>query len=234
MIDVCITNLGKYNEGELCGEYLKLPATKEDVKALLSRIGVDGVLYEEIIITDYESDVGGLEKLLCEYESIDELNYLAAMLSKLDDRDLAKFEAALEHAKYTLSVEAMINLAQNLDCYEYYPDVMDYEDLGYYHAEQIETLSIPEHLEYYIDFESYGRDIAINEGGVLTEIGYVHRNEEDFTEYYKGCHIPDEYRIFAFPDPPDRMPIKQQLEMYGRMALAYTAADRKAPALEAR
>ena len=229
-----MTNLGKYNEGEMCGEYLKLPATKDDVKTLLSRIGVDGVLYEEIIITDYETDVGGLKQLFCEYESIDELNYLAAQLSDLDDRDLAKFEAALEHADHISSVEFLINLAQNLDCYEYYPDIMSYEDLGYYNAEQMESLLIPENLEYYIDFESYGRDIAINEDGVLTGIGYVCRNGEDFTEYYKGRHIPDEYRIFAFPDPPDRMPIKQQLEMYGRMAMAYTAADRHVPAIEAR
>ena len=53
MIEAFVTNLGKYSEGELSGEYLKLPATKEDVKALLSRIGVDGVLYEELFITDY-------------------------------------------------------------------------------------------------------------------------------------------------------------------------------------
>jgi hypothetical protein len=56
---------------------LKLPADKEDVQALLSRIGVDGVLYEEFFITDYETDVVGLYDYLGEYESIDELNYLA-------------------------------------------------------------------------------------------------------------------------------------------------------------
>ena len=41
MIKAYITNLGKYVEGELCGEYLTLPAEKSDVQALLARIGVD-------------------------------------------------------------------------------------------------------------------------------------------------------------------------------------------------
>jgi hypothetical protein len=57
---------------------------------------------------------------------------------------------------------------------------------------------------------------------------------ESFIEHYKGWHIPDEYRIFAYPNPPDRMPIKQQLEMYGRMAITHVAADRQAHAIEAR
>ncbi len=54
MIDAYITNLGKYVAGNFCGERLTLPADKEDVQALLARIGVDGVLYEEIIITEFQ------------------------------------------------------------------------------------------------------------------------------------------------------------------------------------
>ena len=45
LFEAYVTNLGKYNEGELVGEYLKFPATPEEVQALLKRIGVDGVRY---------------------------------------------------------------------------------------------------------------------------------------------------------------------------------------------
>jgi len=38
MFEVFITNLGRYVEGHLDGEYLKLPATTEQVQALLKRI----------------------------------------------------------------------------------------------------------------------------------------------------------------------------------------------------
>ena len=75
MLEAFITNLGRYNEGYLDGAYLKLPAEEEDVQALLKKIHVDGVRYEEIFITDYETDVPGLYDCLGEYDSIDELNH---------------------------------------------------------------------------------------------------------------------------------------------------------------
>ena len=45
LFEAYITNLGKYNEGELVGETLKFPTTTEEVQGLLKRIGVDGVRY---------------------------------------------------------------------------------------------------------------------------------------------------------------------------------------------
>lgn len=62
-----ITNLGKYNEGALVGEYLKFPTTTEEVQALLKRIGIDGVRYEEIFITDYDGDMPELYANFGEY-----------------------------------------------------------------------------------------------------------------------------------------------------------------------
>ena len=53
LFEAYITNLGKYNEGELVGETLKFPTTTEEVQALLKRIGVDGVRYEEFFITTF-------------------------------------------------------------------------------------------------------------------------------------------------------------------------------------
>ena len=94
LFEAYITNLGKYNEGRLVGETLKFPATTEEVQALLKRIGVDGVRYEEIFITSFDGDVLGLYDHLGEYESIDELNHLAHVLSDLDQSDIEKFEPA--------------------------------------------------------------------------------------------------------------------------------------------
>ena len=55
ILEAYITNLGKYTEGQLVGETLKFPTTTEEVQALLKRIGVDGVRYEEIFIQDYQT-----------------------------------------------------------------------------------------------------------------------------------------------------------------------------------
>ena len=52
-----ITNLGKYTEGELVGEWIDFPTTKAEINALLERIGIDGIQYEEYFITDFKSDL---------------------------------------------------------------------------------------------------------------------------------------------------------------------------------
>ena len=146
LFEAYITNLGKYNEGELVGETLKFPTTTEEVQGLLKRIGVDGVRYEEFFITSFDGDVLGLYDYLTEYENLDELNHLACLLSELEQSDLEKFEAVIDSGEHTSSVADLINLAQNLDCYEFYPGVEDDETLGRIYVEDMEAIDIPDHL----------------------------------------------------------------------------------------
>jgi hypothetical protein len=204
------------------------------VQGLLSRIGVDGVLYEELFITDYDTNLAGMQNL-GEYESIDELNYLANLITDMDEWDLQKFEAAAVYGESSANVKELINLAQNLDCYDFFSKVNDNDDLGRYLIDEMGFEEIPERLVHYIDYEAYGRDFSINEGGEFVDGGYILRGYGSMTEYYSDIDdIPDEYRIFAYPEPPDKMPIKQQLEMYGIMASSQNAAIRPAPTREDR
>ena len=182
LFEAYVTNLGKYNEGELVGEYLKFPTTPEEVQALLKRIGIDGVRYEEIFITDFDGDVLGLYDHLGEYENIDELNHLACVISELDQSDLEKFEAVIDSGEYTGSVKELINLA--LDCFEFYPGVTDDETLGRIYVEDMEAIDVPEHLLNYFDYEAYGRDIRLNEDGHYAPGGYVLNNGGSFIEHY--------------------------------------------------
>jgi antirestriction protein len=232
MIEAYVDNLGKYVKGDPCGEWIKFPASQEDVKALFSKIGVDGVLYEEIIITDYRTDIDGLAKHLGEYESIDELNHLAALLSDMDDWDFEKFVAAVEYGEYTSSAKDLINITHNLDCYEFYSGVENEEDLGRYFIDELSALDIPEHLEQFFDYEAYGRYIDQDSSGVFSHKcgGYIELNGDSFIAHYGGRDdLPEEHRIFAYPDPPDKMPIAAQLEMYAKMITA-PATGRLTPA----
>lgn len=235
MLEAFVTNLGRYNEGHLDGEFLKLPATTEDVQALLKRIHVDGIRYEEIFITDYETDVSGLHDCLGEYESIDELNYLASLLDDMPEWEAEKFAAAVEHGEHTGSVRDLINLAQNLDCYEYYPDIHDEDDLGRFYIEEMCTLEIPEHLQNYIDYEAYGRDMSLDDNGQFVDGGYIVENGDSFIEYYNGRDdLPEEHRIFAYPEPEKS--IRDTLKQYQQMidAAPIPAKDRPARATEER
>ena len=202
-----ITNLGKYNEGELVGEWVKFPTTAEELKEVFKRIGIGqkddfGQPYEEWFITDYDCYVDGLYSKLGEYENLDELNYLASKLDEMDQSDYAKFQAAMEIGDYTSSLQEIINLTENLDCYEIYPNIEDYDDLGRYYLEELEVSKVPAHLQNYIDYEAYGRDVALEENGTFTDQGYVWDTRETFHEYYDGERgsIPDEYRVMTFQD----------------------------------
>ena len=211
LFEAYITNLGKYNEGELVGETLKFPTTTEEVQALLKRIGVDGVRYEEFFITSFDGDVLGLYDYLTEYENLDELNHLACLLSELDQGELEKFEAVIDSGEHTSSVADLINLAQNLDCYEFYPGVEDDETLGRIYVEDMEAIEVPEHLLNYFDYEAYGRDISINENGHFAPGGYVTKVSDDFREVYHGPQdIPAEHRVFAYP----QLSIREQMAAY--------------------
>ena len=210
LFEAYVTNLGKYNEGELVGEYLKFPTTPEEVQALLKRIGVDGVRYEEIFITDFNGDVLGLHEHLGEYENLDELNYLAVLLSEMDQSDLEKFEAVIDSGEHTSSVADLINLTHNLDCFEFYSDVHSDEELGRMYVLEFGGVEVPEHLIDYIDYEAYGRDVRINESGHFAPTGYLTRSG-DFKEVYHGIEdIPAEHRIFAYP----KLNIREQMAAY--------------------
>jgi len=202
-----ITNLGKYNEGELVGEWVKFPTTAEELKEVFKRIGIGqrddfGQPYEEWFITDYDCYVDGLYSKLGEYENLDELNYLASKLDEMSNSEYAQFQAGMEMGDHCGSLQEIINLTENLDCYEVYPDIEDYDDLGRYYIDELEVMQVPEHLQNYIDYEAYGRDVAMDENGSFTDQGYVRDTGDRFCEYYDGeCgSIPDEYRVMAFQD----------------------------------
>jgi len=189
------------------GEWVKFPTTAEELKEVFKRIGIGqkddfGQPYEEWFITDYDCYVDGLYSKLGEYENLDELNYLASKLDEMSESEYAQFQAGMEMGDHCGSLQEIINLTENLDCYEVYPDIHDYDDLGRYYIEELDVMQVPEHLQNYIDYEAYGRDVALEENGTFTDQGYVRDTGDSFHEYYDGERgsIPDEYRVMTFQD----------------------------------
>lgn len=197
MFEAYVTNLGLYPErGVEVGEYLKFPTTPEAVRELFDRIGIDGHRYSEYFITNYESDVLGLSDWLSEYESLDELNYLAHLLEELTPDELEKYEAVLAFGDHTSQVKDLINLTQNLDHYSFYPGIDNEEALGRYYVEEGGALQIPDYIEPYFDYEAYGRDIDLSSTGCFVPGGYINADGDRFIEHYSGVEdIPQEYRI---------------------------------------
>ena len=205
---VYITNLGKYNEGELVGEWVHLPTTAKEMKEVFERIGIGqkddfGCPYEEWFITDYDCYVTDLCRGFGEYENLDELNYLAARLDEMSDHDFELFEAVIETGDCGDSVKDLINLVDNLDSYMVFSNVTSDYDLGYYYIEESGCYDTDKlgTLGRYIDYEAFGRDVRYEKGGCFTSAGYILHDGSSFTDYYEDVEdIPDEYRVMTFEE----------------------------------
>ena len=197
-----LSNLGKYTEGRPAGEWVTFPTTAEHLKEVFDRIGIDFKHYEEWHFTEFQSTIPGLTEHLSEYSPPDELNYLGKLLEMQFDDDREKFIAAIEYGDHADSLQDIINLAQNLDCYWIYPSVHNEEEYGRYLVDELEEPELPEEAKKYFMYEEYGRDASINDDGMFTEKGYIYNNRNTFTEWYDGRDVPQEYRVT--PQPPQR------------------------------
>ena len=188
---------------KFCAKYGIITSFKRKGKAA-------SVRYEEFFITAFDGDVMGLYDYLTEYENLDELNHLAHLISELDSDEIETLEAVLNKGDHTSSVADIINLVHNLDCYDLHPGVSDDETLGRIYVEDMELLDVPDNVLPYFDFEAYGRDMRINEGGHFAPTGYLTRSG-GFKEVYHGIEdIPAEHRIFAYP----KLNIWEQMAAY--------------------
>lgn len=197
------TNLGMYNEGELVGEWVDFPIThdedmdlKEAVDEVLCRIRVDEI-YGEYFITDYESDIEGLTDCFGEYENLFLLHYLACKIQEMKC-GIEQFESMVAYGEMTGSVEELINLTDNADCFYFMSHVEDDYDLGYEYARNsgmfTEELKSLGRLADYIDYESYGRDIRLREGGIHTNNGYISLTDRLSASFdVSKDEIPEEY-----------------------------------------
>lgn len=207
-----VTNLGKYNEGELVGEWVQFPITEEELQEVFKRIGIGsrdefGHVYEEWFITDYECPLQGVYDMLGEYENLDKLNYLAARIDEMDKWEQEKFVAIMEAGCDEVSdIDDLINLTYNLDCYDFISGIHDNSDLGYYYVHEAGIYDEKDlgPLANYIDYERFGRDVAMDESGRFTDDGYVRSTGDRWTQMFDGSldDIPDEYRITGGGEEP--------------------------------
>lgn len=158
-MQVYIANLGKYNEGELIGAWFTPPIDMEDVK---ERIGLN-IEYEEYAIHDYELpfDIG-------EYTPISEINRLCALAQELEGTPI---EGEMKEIQRTFfdSFEELVEHKDDIICY---PDCDDMEDVARYLIEETGDLGeVPSHLQNYIDYESFGRDLELNGNFLVTSHG---------------------------------------------------------------
>ena len=174
-MEIYLTNLGKYVEGCLMGQWVKLPVPEDKLADVLVRIGVNEE-YEEFFITDYETSFHGLRDVLGEYESIDMLNELAEMLDELSEEDEDKLNAIMECRNFK-NIFDIVEQIQNLDNFDLLPDVDDDTALGYYYVDELGCFEIPDNIRNYFDYEAFGRDIRLESDITYTSFGCLICND---------------------------------------------------------
>lgn len=162
MLKIYLTNLGKYNEGILQGEWLELPVSQEELKEVFERIGINEE-YEEYFITDYECDFYEVG----EYENLDTLNEIAERIEELDEEESKVVKALMSELGYTLD-EAIENV--NNGDYRIYSECNDMTDIAYEVVEECGYLNnVPENVARYFDYEAFGRDLGIEGTYIFTD-----------------------------------------------------------------
>lgn len=152
-LKIYLTNLAKYNMGELIGKWVDLPVSdKELQKIILEILGDD----EEIFITDYENDY---DFKIDKYSNIDELNNIADRLYDIEkNQGIEIIKAAFQEFS---NIEYVIEVLEN-ENYSVISGISSEEELGDYLVDEGFFGEIPEQLEYYIDTTAIGRDAVLN------------------------------------------------------------------------
>ena len=177
MMNIYLTNLGKYNEGFLIGEWVQLPVSQKELKKVLKRIKIsdkpdaNGNYYEEYFITDWECDYYEIG----EYESINTLNKIASQVESLDEEESKVVKALMSECGYTL--DEAINKVNSGD-YRIYYDCDDMIDVAYEVVEECGYLTnVPKNVARYFDYEAFARDLSI-------EGTYIFLEDNEVLEVY--------------------------------------------------
>lgn len=134
-----------------------LPISSEE---LAERFGYEG---EEIEVT-FDS-IEGLPDLDCERLTLDLANELAEKLEDIDE------DIVLSFIESESSDPKVLAITEFEDC-SLYPDLATDRELGEYLVEDMGVELSREQLERYLDYEKYGRDVRLEEGGSFVDRGY--------------------------------------------------------------
>lgn len=144
-------NADKIREGEVAGIAVEFPTTKEAMQEVLKKIGVDGIRCRNVFLIEHDSNLSGFCHCINQSDSVDELNYLCRLLSDMTDTELATFQAVVEYGAHNGSAADLINLAMNIECYDFYAGVDSDKELGHIYADDMENINIPEDVRPYPD-----------------------------------------------------------------------------------
>ena len=204
VFSVLLHNRQRYEQGKE-GLWFSLPTTTEKLQAALREIGISTDNPQDFFLYGYRSPQKRPIKLprdMVLSAGMDELNFLAARLEKLDAAELTELNAALTSPQSDFhNIGQIIDYPENVDFYVHLPDVTSTGQLGDYYLNRSGMVDMPEEWKAGILLPRFGLHIANTEHGVFTDYGYLVKSGDEWQRVHEGQPVPEQYRVMAYPAP---------------------------------
>ena len=203
VFSIFLDNRAEAQNGGPHGYWLSLPTSAEQVQEALKEIHITADNQQDLFIGGFSTPEGKpleLPEDLIKAASVDELNFLAAQLQKLDAVELAELNAAMQSPAKMQTIGQLLDYAENTDCFVLI-NAKDNRSLGEYYLNDSGLFVVPDPWKPAIDTDRLGSFIANEEQGTFTDYGYILRTSDEWQRVHEGQPVPEEYRVMAYPAP---------------------------------
>ena len=203
VFSIFLDNRAEAQTGGPHGYWLSLPTSAEQVQEALKEIHITTDNQQDLFIGGFSAPEGKpleLPEDLIKAASVDELNFLAAQLQKLDAVELAELNAAMHSPAKMQTIGQLLDYAENTDCFVLI-NAKDNRSLGEYYLNDSGLFVVPDPWKPAIDTDRLGSFIANEEQGTFTDYGYILRTSDEWQRVHEGQPVPEKYRVMAYPAP---------------------------------
>ena len=203
VFSIFLDNRAEAQTGGPHGYWLSLPTTAEQVQEALKEIHITADNQQDLFIDGFSAPEGKpleLPEDLIRAASVDELNFLAAQLQRLDAVELAELNAAMQSPAKMQTIGQLLDYAENTDCFVLI-NAKDNRSLGEYYLNDSGMFVVPDPWKPAIDTDRLGSFIASEEQGTFTDYGYILRTSDEWQRVHEGQPVPEQYRVMAYPAP---------------------------------
>ena len=153
-------------------EWVQLPASQIKLERAMLRAGIPSCGEMQMLVSGSRFPDAVDCALDFEQESPFELNQLCRACSNFKEQNFVKLGAVCQMAKPTCAANIR-QLAENLDQFDFAPNVHRPEELGKYMIQQSGHYEYDENLEDFYNYGDYGVKRMLQEDGVFMDRGYV-------------------------------------------------------------
>ena len=203
VFSIFLDNRAEAQTGGPHGYWLSLPTSAEQVQEALKEIHITADNQQDLFIGGFsapEEKPLELPEDLIKAASVDELNFLAVQLQRLDAVELAELNAAMQSPAKMQTIGQLLDYAENTDCFVLI-NAKDNRSLGEYYLNDSGLFVVPDPWKPAIDTERLGSFIANEEQGTFTDYGYILRTSDKWQRVHEGQPVPEEYRVMTYPAP---------------------------------